>query len=376
MSGEESASPVAGAASGSETDPRFAARELTVARLSRLPAFRSTWQAPTRRETIFAYGASLTIELVAIWLRFAIDSYLPTGFPYLTFFPAVILTGFCFGIYPALLNSVISALVAWYWFIAPIGSFALTLQSVTALGFFFLVVAIDLGLLQLLLLAYSEQVRARRDLTRHLQMQQLVSEEVDHRMKNLLATTSGLIALSQRHAETPKELGTRLRQRIQAMAHSINLLRGSLHGGSAGMRETLLTALAPLGLAEGERMLVEGPDLNLNGSTIMSLSLICHELGTNALKYGALSGEGGRIHVSWRQQARELAPDDDLDEPMIELVWHERDGPSVAAPSRQGFGTELITRMGSSFGGPTTLDYAQDGLVVRFQMRPELVIAG
>lgn len=343
--------------------------------LSRLPAFRSTTELPTRGELVTAYVLSLVIEAFAIAIRFAVDDFLPPGFPYLTFFPAVILTGFCFGIRPALINAVISAAVAWYFFIGPVGTFDLTLQSITALAFFFLVIGIDLGLLQLLLAAYSTQVKVRDELARNLQLQQLVSEEVDHRMKNLLATTSGLISLSQRHAATPKELGTQLRQRIQAMGHSINLLRGSLHGGKADMREAILAALEPLGLAEGERLAFDGPPLSLNGATIISLSLICHELGTNALKYGALSVEGGRILVSWRIVPATGADEDAADE-MIELVWKEIGGPPVGSPSRQGFGTELVTRMASSFGGgPSQMDYAPDGLVVRLSMLSDSVLA-
>ena len=354
--------------------PHLAERDNRLVQLlSRLPAFRSTTEMPTRRELTAAYLLSLLIEAIAVIVRFAIDDYLPPGFPYLTFFPAVILTGFCFGIYPALMNTVISALVAWWWFITPGESFVLTLQSLTALLFFFLVIGIDLGLLQLLLAAYAVQVQARKELASTLQLQQLVSEEVDHRMKNLLATTSGLISLSQRHAQTPQQLGSQLRQRIQAMGHSINLLRGSLHGGKADLREAILAALEPLGLAEGDRLSFDGPKLNLNGSTVISLSLICHELGTNALKYGALSVEGGRIAVSWRRHS--AAPEAGEGEDMIELVWQERDGPPVEPPTRQGFGTDLVTRMASSFGGPSDLDYAPTGLIVRFSMRSDSVLA-
>lgn len=365
---------------GGQTERRLRADHLAernsrlVELLSRLPSFRSTTEVPTRGEQIQAYALSLLIEAFAVLLRFAIDDYLPPGFPYLTFFPAVILTGFCFGIRPALMNTVISAIVAWHWFIGPVGTFDLTPQSITALAFFFLVIGIDLGLLQLLFVAYSIQVKVRDDLSHSLQLQQLVSEEVDHRMKNLLATTSGLISLSQRHAATPQQLGSQLRQRIQAMGHSINLLRGSLHGGKADMREAILAALEPLGLAEGDRLSFEGPNVNLNGSTIISLSLICHELGTNALKYGALSVDRGSIKISW-QKYQTPSENGDPDEAMIGLVWEEIDGPPVEPPSRQGFGTELVTRMASSFGGPSQLDYAPGGLVVRFSMRCDSVLA-
>lgn len=346
-----------------------------VALLSRLPAFRSTTKGSSPSQAAFAYGMSLLIVAIAIVLRFVIDELLPPGFPYLTFFPAIILTGFFFGMRPAILNTIICALVAWYWFIPPVESFALNGPSITALLFFFLVIGIDLGLLQLLLSAYAAQVRAREELTGHLQLQQLVSEEVDHRLKNLLATTSGLISLSQRYAATPQELGSQLRLRIQAMGHSITLLRGSLHGGSADMREAILAAVEPLGLNQGERLSFEGPRLKLSGATIISLSLIMHELGTNAFKYGALSQDAGQISVTWRMVKGE-APDGEIDaDPMIELVWRERGGPPVSPPTRHGFGNELVRRMSTSFGGECSFDFAPEGLTVIFRMRPENVLA-
>jgi two-component sensor histidine kinase len=372
----EAASSGSGMAGKRNALKRLEARDSwLVSQLSRLPAFRSTTKGSSPAQAVFAYGMSLAIVAVAIILRFVIDRMLPPGFPYLTFFPAIILTGFFFGMRPALMNTAICSLVAWYWFIPPVESFALTGPSVTALAFFFLVIGIDLGLLQLLLSAYAAQVRAREDLTDHLQLQQLVSEEVDHRLKNLLATTSGLISLSQRHATTPQELGSQLRLRIQAMGHSITLLRGSLHGGSAEMREAILAALEPLGITQGDRLSFAGPRLNLSGATIISLSLIMHELGTNAFKYGALSQESGQIAVTWRQMGMdELEPGTD-DEAMIELVWQERGGPAVSEPTKHGFGNELVRRMATSFGGDCSFDFAAEGLTVRFRMRPDSVLA-
>jgi two-component sensor histidine kinase len=372
----EAASSGAGSAGQSGASARLVARDSwLVSLLSRLPAFRSTTRGSSPAQAAFAYGMSLLIIIVAVVVRFVIDPYLPPGFPYLTFFPAIILTGFFFGMRPALLNTVICAIVAWYWFIPPVESFALTGQAITALAFFFLVIGIDLGLLQLLLSAYAAQVRAREDLTGHLQLQQLVSEEVDHRLKNLLATTSGLISLSQRYATTPQELGSQLKLRIQAMGHSITLLRGSLHGGSADMREAILAALEPLGITQGDRLSFEGPRLNLSGATIISLSLIMHELGTNAFKYGALSQDSGQIAVTWRHMGKDELGTDSDDEAMIELVWQERGGPPVSEPTRHGFGNELVRRMATSFGGECRFDFAPEGLSVRFHMRPESVLA-
>lgn len=343
--------------------------------LPRLPAFRFTLSPANRQEILVTYALSLAVEALAIVVRFLVDPYLPPGFPYLTFFPAVILTGFIFGMGPALLNAIISAVVAWYWFIPPGLSFTLNAQSATALAFFFVVVAIDLGLLRLLFTAYAQQAKAQEDLTRHLQLQQLVSEEVDHRLKNLLATTSGLISLSQRHASTPQELGTQLRQRIQAMGHSIALLRGSLHGGSATMQATILSSLEPLGITLGDRLSFKGPALELNGSSIISLSLILHELGTNAFKYGALSRESGRIRIAWQV----FEQDDDNSgeaEPTrwVKLNWEERDGPPVEPPSVTGFGTELVRRLAKSYGSDCQLDYQRQGLSVTLVMLANTIL--
>lgn len=357
-----------------EPGTRLAGRDGRLVRLlSRLPAFRSTLKKQSSREMAVAFLASLLIEAVAIWARFVVDPYLPAGFPYLTFFPAVILTGFVFGMLPAIVNACISAMVAWYWFIPPLQSFGFNSQSLVAIAFFFLVIAIDLGLLRLLLSAYAEQQRAKEDLTRHLQMQQLISDEVDHRLKNLLATTSGLITLSQRYATTPQELGTQLRKRIQAMGHSISLLRGSLSGETTSMRDTILSAVEPLGLTLGERLSLEGPALKLNASSIISLSLIMYELGTNAFKYGALAEEGGSIKVEW--EFCDPPPDADPDTVWLQLIWQEDGGATVETPSRSGFGTDLVRRLATGLGAPCELDYRPSGLRARFPLRSDSIFA-
>ncbi|MDO1580944.1 sensor histidine kinase [Rhizobium oryzicola] len=348
---------------------RFFVREnAVVSFLARVPAFRDAVHGSTTGQKLFGYTAAVIISGFASLVRFLVDDYLPPGFPYLTFFPAVILTGFFFGIYPAMLTTLISGIVAWYWFIPPVESFALTPQSITALAFYVAVISIDLGLLQLLLNAYSAQMRATEELTKNLQLQQLVSEEVDHRMKNLLATTSGLIALSQRYATTPQQLGTQLRQRIQAMGHSISLLRGSLHGGQSDIRDVIIAALEPLGLSRGDRLAFEGEQISLNGSSVIALSLIMHELGTNAFKYGALSSDHGRILLTWNTRRVE-AEDAEADETFVDLAWQEQGGPAATAPESHGFGTELVRRMGQSLGGECHFEYAPSGLVVRFTMR-------
>ncbi|MFN7026510.1 MAG: sensor histidine kinase [Pseudorhizobium sp.] len=335
--------------------------------LSRLPAFRAAVYGSTGGiEVVGVQVAAVVLWLMALAARFVLDPYLPPGFPYLTFFPAVIITGFVFGMYPATTCAILSGVSAWYWFIPPYDSIDIDGQTMMALIFFIVVVAIDLSLLRLAFSAYAAQARARRQLAEALDLQDVVSQEVDHRIKNLLATVSGLISLSQKHASTPAELARQLRQRIGAMGNAISMLRDSLHGGEADMRATVAAALEPLGIAPGEtqdsRLQVSGPKIVLNSAALMAINLILHELGTNALKYGALSNETGKIAIDWRDIN---GADDDA---MFDLNWQEIDGPTVSVPGHTGFGTELARRMSASLGGRCDFEFKEDGLAVRVTM--------
>jgi two-component sensor histidine kinase len=336
--------------------------------LSRLPAFRERSGPAGAREVAAHVVATVAIAVIATALRFFLDPYLPAGFPYLTFFPAVILTGFVFGMRAALLSVVLCGLAAWYWFIPPHSSFQLTYQSGVALAFYVVVVGIDLSILQLALLAYRSQTRARAAVQQMLALQETVSEEVDHRMKNMLATVGGLISMSRRHAQTPEELASKLQSRIAAMGEAVRVLRTSLSGGSGDMASTLRSGLMPLGLLEGDRLELSGPRLALNSSAIVALNLIVHELATNAIKYGALSNDHGRVQVSWRES------DEDSSPRTVEIVWCERGGPAPQAPSRQGFGSDLITRMSASMNGQGGYEFGPDGVVCRLVLERDLLV--
>lgn len=336
--------------------------------LSRFPAFRERTEAASAGEIAQHVAATIAIAVIATGLRFWIDPYLPPGFPYLTFFPAVILTGFVFGMRAALLSVVLCGLAAWYWFIPPGDSFELNHQSGVALAFYVVVVTIDLGILQLALMAYRSQTRARAAVQRMLALEETVSEEVDHRMKNMLATVSGLVSLSRRHAQSPEELASKLQSRFAAMGEAVRLLRTSLSGASGDMASTLKSGLMPLGLVEGEKLRLSGPPLALKSSAIVALNLIVHELGTNAIKYGALSSENGQVHISW-QDVPEAAGVQ-----TVEIIWTERGGPRPQEPTRHGFGSDLVARMAASLGGEGSYDFAPDGVVFRLVMAREHLV--
>jgi len=331
--------------------------------LSRVPAFRAKVEERRASEALMGYLSAVLLAVAATGLRFWLDPYLPPGFPYLTFFPAVVLCGFVFGLGPAVLCATLSGLAAWFWFIPPVDSFELSHQSWVALAFFIVVVAIDLGVLQLALVAYRDQARVRQQLERAIDVQQTVSLEVDHRMKNLLATVSGLVTMSSRHTSTAKELATSLNARVHSMSAAVDVLRGSLHGSSATLRQVVTSALATLGVDEPDRASLKGEVVPINSTSIVAFNLLVHELGTNAIKYGALSTPGGRIDVSWTRLEDE-----------IRIEWREAGGPSVTLPTRSGFGSDLIKRMTQSLGGGAKTQYDEAGIGVTITVKAQSVL--
>lgn len=330
--------------------------------LFKLPAFQNTISGRTKRGELLGQLAAVAMTVFAVALRFLLDPMLPPGFPYLTFFPSVIITGFVWGIFPAVTGAILSGFAAWYWFIPPVGSFSLGSQSITALLFYVIVVAIDMILLQLALYTAGSQVRAHRALASALEFQQVVANEVDHRLKNLLATVSGLVSLSQKHAATPAELATQIRHRVNAMSHSVALLRDTAQGTKAGVREAALASLLPLGVQDGERLKLDGSTEALTANGIIPLNMIFHELGTNAIKYGALSDDGGTVLIRWRVNTSENG------RRLLEIVWVEQGGPSVAEPTRSGFGSELLSRITRSMGGSCEFDFRTSGLIATITM--------
>ena len=187
----------------------------------------------------------------------------------------------------------------------------------------------------------------------------LLLSELNHRVKNLFALVGGIVSLSARDVETPKELATVLQGRLGALTRAHELIQPGLRGHDKSMDSADLESLigqifAPYASSHTEgRVEVSGPPIALSGSAVTGMALIFHELATNAAKYGALHAAEGKIAVTWRK-----------DGDMLALNWHETGCPPRPEKTRnQGFGSVLLRRsVESQFGG--TLDYRwnDDGL--------------
>lgn len=193
------------------------------------------------------------------------------------------------------------------------------------------------------------------DLKRVEEARELISRELSHRIQNLFSLVNGLISLSARARPEAADFATDLKLRLETLARANDYVRPQMQG--ARQQQTLhgliRLLLTPYASDSGERLALSGDDVEIGSGSATALALVLHEQATNAVKYGALSIEGGRLELATR-----------IDGDWLVLVWRERDGPPVAgAPSRQGFGTVLAARsMAGQLGGAMTHDWRSEGL--------------
>jgi two-component system CheB/CheR fusion protein len=203
--------------------------------------------------------------------------------------------------------------------------------------------------LQLILLAI-EDITERRRAEREREM--LVAE-LNHRVKNSFAVIRAL-ATQGDGTRSLDEYRQTLLGRMDALARTHDLLFES-HWRGAELR-ALASTLRPFAGDQVEAIEIDGPRIELNARQALSVSLVLHELATNAAKYGALSMPEGRVRLSWQIEPAE-------DERRLRLVWQERGGPPVTAPLEKGFGTELIRRaFGFELGGTADLAFEPEGV--------------
>jgi PAS domain S-box-containing protein len=187
--------------------------------------------------------------------------------------------------------------------------------------------------------------------------QKLLIDELNHRVKNTLATVQSLASQSARGAATPEAFRVRFEGRLMALSKAHNQLTLH-HWESAELRELLSASLAPFGGGTRERVVLRGEDVVLRPRAVLTLAMAFHELTTNAVKYGALSVPGGRVEVRW--QPVNTRNDGKAG---LRIEWEEKDGPPVREPERRGFGTTLIERgVAGDLDGLATLDFAPGGV--------------
>ncbi len=183
--------------------------------------------------------------------------------------------------------------------------------------------------------------------------------ELNHRVKNILASVTSIFQMTKRGATTVEELATDFNGRLHALSNVHTAVF------EAGGEEVALSAVVDLTVSpynsDGvSRILVHGPDTIVSRNAGTTMALCLHELITNAIKYGALSHPDGRVDIVWEISA--------TDEPAFCLAWREVGGPPVREPTRQGYGIRYVrSALGSLFGTAPDIVFAPAG----FQCRVE-----
>jgi len=184
----------------------------------------------------------------------------------------------------------------------------------------------------------------------------LLAREVDHRAKNALSVVQSLLRLTPAHGQEAERFASTVGNRIAAMARSHELLSMERWTG-ADLRALAKEELAAYESVSADKVRLEGPPLRLTADVAQSISMLLHELATNAAKYGALSMPGGRVEIIWTQ---DVTAGGDL-----RLDWRETGGPPVATSppgGRRGFGSRLIEILADQLGGSVEFDWRPEGL--------------
>jgi PAS domain S-box-containing protein len=199
------------------------------------------------------------------------------------------------------------------------------------------------------------------ELKRMEQSKELVSQELSHRIKNIFAVVSSLIALSARQFPESRTFASVLRTRIKALSQAHEFVRPHSHVSAPSMADTTLhaflaTLFRPYTRPDGDpSVIISGDDTVFDDQAATSVALLFHELATNASKYGALSVEGGQVDLITRRE-------DDR----FTLEWIEQGGPPIhGEPKRQGFGSALTSlSVEGQLGGALRREWRPEGLRV------------
>jgi two-component sensor histidine kinase len=205
------------------------------------------------------------------------------------------------------------------------------------------------------IIGVSEIARDISERRRLEEAQRLLSREVNHRSRNLLAIVEAIIRQTANFSSR-REFSRRISERLQALSANQDLLIAKDWYG-VEMGELLRSQLGHLTDLSSSKVTLSGDPLVVTPMAAQALGLAFHELATNALAHGSLSVADGMVDIGWRLEATPSGPE-------LVINWRETGGPAVAPPERQGFGTAIVQRItGQSLGGMAKTTYAPAGLI-------------
>ncbi len=205
----------------------------------------------------------------------------------------------------------------------------------------------------------SKIARDISDRKRAQEARELLLNEIKHRVKNTLGTVQAIATQTFRSA--PKEARAAFVARLHALSDAHDLLTQQ-NWRSVGLRDLVERAVATFRQHDRPRFTLQGPDIDLIPANALLFAMVVHELGTNAVKYGALANDNGSVDIAWLL-------DESGGKRTLGFVWRERTGPPVAPPQASGFGTQMIERTLRGEQGAAKFDFAPSGLVCSLEMK-------
>jgi PAS domain S-box-containing protein len=199
----------------------------------------------------------------------------------------------------------------------------------------------------------AEDITERR---RTQERQTLLTNELNHRVKNTLAVVQAIAEQTARFSPQPEVFKRSFSGRIGALARVHDVLTETSWSGTS-LEAVVQASVSPFN--GGGAIIISGPHVDLEPGSAVTLSLALNELATNAAKYGALTTPQGSIQLAWRANR---------DGSLLELLWKEHGGPEVFEPQHKGFGSRLLERLASQLDGSVRLDYLKDGVRCEFKI--------
>ncbi|KTF70542.1 sensor histidine kinase [Sphingomonas sp. HT-1] len=314
-----------------------------------------------------AYGIAIALCIASWWLRLVLDPHFPPGFPYLTFFPAVILSSFLFGRGPGIVAAVLCGLLAWYFFIPPFRSFGLQRGTPVALAFYVGVVTVDILLVHWMQRANRHLSLERERSAELAERSEILFEELQHRVSNNLQMVGALLSLQQRSTQDEEA-----RRAIGDAASQLQLI-GRIQRGLYGSRgeplaigafiSRLVDDLAESSGKPGVVHRVESStSLMLPPDRAIPIALIVAEAVANAIEHGFAGRDQGTITVSICSEGAALS---------LSVV---DDGLGVAddfdVARTDSLGLRIARSLAQGMGATLSIRPAHPGTILRLQNIP------
>lgn len=304
------------------------------------------------------YALALVLVVIGGLARIAITPLVGYSVPYALFVPALIVVPLGGGFRVGLFTAIASVAFGWVFILDGLSLTEKVVSTLVLLGPILVIVAGMAWLRQGLVMAQSareEAEAARAQAEAALDRSELLTHELNHRVKNLFSVIGSIVSLSGRSTPEAKEVLERIRQRINALAVAHTISQGQLETEAVPLGRIVEATLAA---HDHGGIAIEGPEVPLPFEAVTPMGLILHELTTNAVKHGSLSVPGGRVSVRWTLS----------DGGTVRFEWRETDGPPIAGePASGGFGAVMLRQAEAQLGATVRREWPPEGFRMVFE---------